>query len=88
MNIEQFAYWLDHRLAQRTIVLALAGGQYQTGAQAISSIIARTGGILGVMARPFTLKPMSLMLEPGYRVFARHRGRLASRFPDPPDDSP
>ena len=60
----------------------------RTGAQAIFSVVARSGGVLGFLCRLLSPKPVSLIFEPGYRVFAKYRGKLARFFPDPPDEAP
>jgi predicted DCC family thiol-disulfide oxidoreductase YuxK len=70
-------------LAQRTIVVLDDHQQIFTGAQAIFTIIAVSGGMLSLSAKCLKPRPISLLFEPGYRLFARHRWRLARFFPDP-----
>jgi hypothetical protein len=78
---------LDPAAPQRTIVLLTGDERSRTGAQAIFSVVARSGGALGAVSRPFALKAVSLLFEPGYRLFARYRGKLARFFPDPPEEN-
>jgi predicted DCC family thiol-disulfide oxidoreductase YuxK len=73
----------DPALAQRTIVLIDSEGNFRTGARAIFTIVSVTGGLLSVVARVLKPRPISIFFEPGYRVFARYRGKLARLFPDP-----
>jgi predicted DCC family thiol-disulfide oxidoreductase YuxK len=61
----------------RTLHFLSAGGRHRKGAHAALSTIAVTDGWLGLAAKLLANSPMHLLLEPGYRLFARHRGRLA-----------
>ena len=74
---------IDPSVAAGTIVVIDSRGRVKTGAQAIFTTVAATGGTTGLVARVLALRPLSLPLEPGYRLFARHRGRLARLFLDP-----
>ena len=67
-------------VAARTIVLVDDRGRVVQGARAIFTIVADTGGIAGLVSRLLKYRFISLLLEPGYRLFARHRGRLAVFF--------
>jgi predicted DCC family thiol-disulfide oxidoreductase YuxK len=74
---------VDPAVAARTIIVIDSRGGVRTGAQAIFTVVAATGGISGLLARVFAVRPISLLLEPGYRLFSRHRGRFTRFFPDP-----
>ena len=74
---------VEPELAQRTIVVIYRDGRVITGARAIFTIVASCGGMLPVFTQCLKQRPISLLFEPGYRVFALYRGRLARFFPDP-----
>ena len=65
--------------ARRTATLhALGGdGRRYSGAAAIFRAIGATGGSLGWVCRRLSVWPVYLAFEPGYRLFARYRGRFA-----------
>ncbi|HIM14824.1 MAG TPA: DUF393 domain-containing protein [Acidobacteria bacterium] len=71
---------VDPVVAARTIVAVDDQGRVTKGAQAVFSIAADTGGIIGFISRLLKYRFVSLLFEPGYRVFARHRGRFAWFF--------
>jgi hypothetical protein len=71
---------LDPKIPERTLVIAFPDGRRWTGAQAVFGTMAQTGGMCGAMCRVMSWKPLSLLMEPGYRVFARYRGKLARFF--------
>ena len=71
---------VDPIVAARTIVAIDDQGRVTKGAQAVFSIVADTGGIIGLVSRLLKYRFVSLLFEPGYRVFARHRGRIARFF--------
>ncbi len=74
---------VDPVLAARTIVALDDRGRVLTGAQAIFTIAGQTGGMIGLGGRMLSPRPISLLFEPGYGLFARHRGRFARFFEDP-----
>ena len=74
---------VEPELAQRTIVVIDRNRRVLMGAQAIFTIVAASGGLLSLFATCLKPRPISLLFEPGYRVFARYRGKLARFFPDP-----
>lgn len=74
---------VDLALAQRTIVTVDSRGRVRTGAQAIFEIASETGGVIGFGARLLSPRPVALLFEPGYRLFAGNRGRFARWFKDP-----
>ncbi len=74
---------MDPALAQRTFVALDRQERVMTGARAVLTVAGKTGGITGAVRRVLALRPVSLLLEPAYRLFARHRGRFARFFKDP-----
>ena len=66
--------------AARTIVVVDDQGRVIQGARAIFTIVADTGGMVGLASRLLKNRFISLLSEPGYRLFARHRGRFAVFF--------
>ena len=70
-------------LAEKTLVTVAPDGTVRTGAGAVFVTAARTGGFYGIICRFLALRPVSLLFEPGYRLFARNRWRLARFFKDP-----
>ncbi len=76
---------VDPALAARTIVAVEPRDAHRIriGARAIFTIVGETGGFFGVLGRLLAPRPISILFEPGYRLFARNRGRLARLFPDP-----
>lgn len=70
-------------LAERTIVTLDVRDEMRTGARAIFTIVAATGGVIGFVSRWLTPRTVSLLFEPGYRLFAKHRGRFARFVRDP-----
>ena len=71
---------MDPVVAARTIVAVDDQGRVTKGAQAVFSIAADTGGLIGFISRLLKYRFVNLLFEPGYRVFARHRGRFAWFF--------
>ncbi len=70
---------------QRTKTLHALGsdGRRYSGAAAIFRAIGATGGWLGWACRRLSVWPVYVAFEPGYRLFARYRGRFAqSSNPD------
>ena len=62
---------------------ALGGdGRRHSGAAAVFRAVGATGGLLGWMCRRLSVWPVYVAFEPGYRLFARYRGRFA-RSSDP-----
>ena len=55
-------------------------GEHHEGAQAVLSTVASTGGVLGLASSVAARSPLHLLFEPGYRMFAMHRGRFARFF--------
>ncbi|MGY8879421.1 MAG: thiol-disulfide oxidoreductase DCC family protein [Dehalococcoidia bacterium] len=74
---------IDPTKAARTIVAVDGNGVVFYGAQAISLIISCTGGFSGFLGRIFKKRFASMLLEPFYRLFAKHRGRIAFLFHEP-----
>lgn len=74
---------VDPGLTQQTIVAVDDRGGVRTGAQAIFTIAGETGGLIGFIGRALSPRPVSLLFEPVYRLFARHRGRFARWFKNP-----
>ena len=58
-------------------------GDVLTGARAIYAVLSATTGPWRRPAIVMRTRPLSMLSEPLYRVFARHRGRLARFFKDP-----
>jgi predicted DCC family thiol-disulfide oxidoreductase YuxK len=73
---------VNPELAQRTIVVLDYDQRIITGAQAIFTIISESRGMLSLFATCLKPRPVSLLFEPGYRLFAKYRGQLARFFPD------
>ena len=61
----------------RTLHFINAEGKHREGAHAVISTIALTGGWIGCSAKLLANSPNHVLLEPCYRLFARHRGRFA-----------
>ena len=55
-------------------------GDHHQGARAVFSTVASTGGLLGVASAVLTRPPLYALFEPAYRLFAKHRSRLARFF--------
>lgn len=79
-SVREASEHVDPAVAARTIVAVDDQGRVTQGAQAIFAIVADTGGIVGLASRLLKYRFVSLLLEPGYRLFARHRGRFAVFF--------
>jgi predicted DCC family thiol-disulfide oxidoreductase YuxK len=74
---------IDPMKAVRTIVAVDSSGAIYYGAQAISLIVSCTGGFAGFLGRIAKKRLVSLTIEPFYRFFAKHRGRIAFLFHEP-----
>ncbi len=71
----------DHRT--KTLHALGRDGRRYSGAAAIFRAIGATGGPLGWVCRRLSVWPVYVAFEPGYRLFARYRGRFAqSSNPD------
>ena len=82
-NVRQHAPGLDPATAERMLVTVFPDSRMWKGARGVFGAAAETGGLCGAVCRVMSWKPLSLLAEPGYRLFARHRGRLARFFPEP-----
>tara|TARA_Y100000758_G_C15666492_1_gene280388 strand:+ start:62 stop:373 length:312 start_codon:yes stop_codon:yes gene_type:complete len=67
-------------LAENTLVCILPNGQVTYGAQAVFSVVSQTDGMIGFFASLLRNRFVSWLFEPGYKLFARHRGRFAWLF--------
>ena len=63
----------------RTKTLHVLGpdGRRHSGAAAVFRAVGATGGLLGWVCRRLAVWPVYVAFEPGYRLFARYRGRFA-----------
>ena len=68
---------LEPALVESTLVCIFPDGQVTHGAQAVFYVLSQTGGKLGFLAGLLRNRFASWLFEPGYRLFARHRGRFA-----------
>ena len=64
---------------RRTETLHALGrdGRRHAGAGAVFRTVGATGGLLGWVCRRLSVWPVYVAFEPGYRLFARYRGRFA-----------
>ena len=71
----------------KTLHALRSDGRRYSGAAAIFRTVGATGGLLGWVCRRLSVWPAYVAFEPGYRLFARYRGRFAhssSRHPPRP----
>ena len=66
----------EDRRTETLYALAWDGRRY-SGAAAVLRAVGATGGSLGWVCRRLSVGPVYLAFEPGYRLFARYRGRFA-----------
>ena len=68
---------LKRGLVQNTLVCIFPNGQAIHGARAVFYVVSQTGGKIGFLASLLRNRFVSWLFEPGYKIFARHRGRFA-----------
>lgn len=71
---------VDPESVTTTLVCVDERGQVRTGARAVFTVVGLTGGVTGAAGRVLSNRLLSALCEPGYRIFARNRGRLARWF--------
>ena len=76
-RIQELSVELKPGLAENTLLCISANGQITHGAQAVFSVFSQTGGKIGLLASLLRNRFVSRLFEPGYKLFARHRGRFA-----------
>ena len=72
--------WISDERRTATLHWLSDAADHHQGARAVFSAVASTGGLLGIPAAIIARSPLHLLFEPIYRVFARHRSRLARFF--------
>ena len=55
-------------------------GDHHQGARAVFTTVASTGGLLGIASAVLAGPQLYVLFEPAYRLFAKHRSRLARFF--------
>jgi predicted DCC family thiol-disulfide oxidoreductase YuxK len=68
---------VDRVRATNALAFVRPDGKVVYGARAMFLTMARLPGAWGVFGRVMAWPPLSLLAEPGYRLFARHRHRFA-----------
>jgi len=79
-SVREASEHVSPAVAARTVIVVDEQGSVVQGAQAVFTIVADTGGIVGLASRLLKNRFISLLLESGYRILARHRGRFAVLF--------
>jgi predicted DCC family thiol-disulfide oxidoreductase YuxK len=77
-DLEELSPGLTPEMAEQAMYLVLGNGRRVGGARAFFAVMRQMEGFWGLVGR--LLYPISPMLEPFYRLFARHRHRIAPWF--------
>lgn len=80
--MRQAGYPVEYRVAAKTLVVMNSSGEVVLGAQAVFFTISRSKGLFGLVSRILAMRIPSLLVEPVYRQFAKHRGRFAFLITD------
>lgn len=68
---------VDRARAANALAFVRPDGSVVYGARAMFLVMGQFTGLAGVFGRIMAWPPLSLLVEPGYRLFARHRHRFA-----------
>lgn len=80
--MRQAGYPVEYRVAAKTLVVLNPSREVVLGAQAVFFTISRTEGLFGLVCNILAKRIPSLLVEPVYRQFAKHRGRFAFLISD------
>ena len=72
--------WISDERRIATLHWLSDSSDHHQGARAIFSTVASTGGLFGIPSAIIARSPLYLLFEPSYRLFAKHRSRLARFF--------
>jgi predicted DCC family thiol-disulfide oxidoreductase YuxK len=77
-DLEELSPGLTPEMAEQAMYLVLSDGRRVGGARAFFAVMRQTNGFWGPVGR--LLYPVSPLLEPFYRLFARYRNWIAPLF--------
>lgn len=76
-ELERIAPGLTPELASEAVYLVREDGRRFRGARAVFEVMRRWPGVWGILGTMMAFPPLSLLAEPFYRLFARHRTRIS-----------
>tara|TARA_Y100000996_G_scaffold382942_2_gene338536 strand:- start:249 stop:545 length:297 start_codon:yes stop_codon:yes gene_type:complete len=61
-------------------IVCIDKSEIYKGSRAIFLTVSKTGGIIGLISLFFSISIISFLLQPGYLIFAKYRGKFARFF--------
>lgn len=80
VDFDPLAPGLTREMASGSLYLVDGGGRVYSGARAVFEIAKHLPGVWGVLGRILSLPGISLLAEPFYKLFARHRHQISQRL--------
>jgi predicted DCC family thiol-disulfide oxidoreductase YuxK len=79
-DLERIVPGLTPELASRSLTFVSKDGRRFRGARAVFETMRRLPGAWGALGAILSFPPLSLLAEPFYRLFARHRGTISQKL--------
>ncbi len=79
-DLDQIAPGLTPEMASQALYFVRRDGERFRGARGVFEAMRRLPGFWGVFGTIWSFPPLSLLAEPFYRLFARHRGSISQKL--------